>query len=208
MTTNDNDPRLLFSTAAGIAATVIAGTDPAQHRLATSCDGFDVGGLLGHLLFVVQRVAAAGRGENAFDGDPSVVTVASNDWVADWDAARAAVARAWSDDSTLDSTVVLPWATMTGAETLEMWTSEVTTHTWDLARATGQQPVWDDDICAASLNSIRRDLPTADRTAMWASFVESMPAGMPFTPPFGNAVPIGDDAPLIEQLVAWTGRNP
>lgn len=208
MTTNDIDPRVRFSTAAGIAATVIAGTDPTQHPLATNCDGFDVGGLLGHLVFVGQRVAAAGRGENVFDGDPSVDTVASTDWVADWDAARAEIAQAWADDASLDSTVVLPWATMTGAETLDMWTSEVTTHTWDLARATGQQPVWDDDVCAASLTSIRRGLPTADRTEMWASFVESMPEGVPFTPPFGNAVPVADDAPVIDQLVAWTGRNP
>jgi hypothetical protein len=31
---------------------------------------------------------------------------------------------------------------------------------------------------------------------------------MQFDPPFANAVAVGHEAPLIDQLVAWTGRRP
>jgi hypothetical protein len=35
-----------------------------------------------------------------------------------------------------------------------------------------------------------------------------MPANMQFDAPFANAVAVSTDAPLIDQLVAWTGRQP
>jgi hypothetical protein len=31
---------------------------------------------------------------------------------------------------------------------------------------------------------------------------------MQFDPPFANAVAVSTDAPLIDQLVGWTGRQP
>ena len=120
-------------------------------------------------------------------------------------AAADAVDDVWSDDALLDTTVVLPWATMTGAEMLAMYVSEITTHTWDLANATGQSPKWDDAVCQLSLDTMHRDLPMADRTPMWEAFKATMPANMQFDAPFANAVAVGTDAPLIDQLVAWTG---
>ena len=115
---------------------------------------------------------------------------------------------AWSDDAKLDQTVVLPWATMTGAEMLAMYVSEITTHTWDIAKATGQHPEWDDAVCQLALDAMHRDLPMADRTPMWEAFKATAPANFQFDPPFANAVAVGADAPLIDQLVAWTGRQP
>ncbi len=42
---------------------------------------------------------------------------------------------------------------------------------------------------------------------------EAMRASMPaeqrnFADPFADAVPVHDDAPLIDRLVAWNGRQP
>jgi len=99
-------------------------------------------------------------------------------------------------------------ATMTGAEVLSMYVSEITTHTWDLATATGQKPVWDDEVCRLGLAAMHRDLPMADRTPMWEAFRAHAPANLQFDPPFANAVAVPADAPLIDQLVAWTGRQP
>jgi uncharacterized protein (TIGR03086 family) len=134
--------------------------------------------------------------------------IAHDDWVADWRVAAAAVEDAWSDDAKLQRTVVLPWATMTGAEMLAMYVSEVTTHTWDVAEATGQDAAWDDVVCRLALDAMHRDLPMADRTPMWEEFKAHAPSNFQFDPPFANAVAVGTDAPLIEQLVAWTGRQP
>jgi uncharacterized protein (TIGR03086 family) len=203
------DPRPLFVAAVDIATPVIAGVRPDQYDLASPCHDYNVKGLLDHLVFVLHRVATIGRGEEAFApgslGDPTIEHV---DYVADWSAAADAVDDVWSDDALLTSTVVLPWATMTGAEMLAMYVSEITTHTWDIATATGQHPKWDDEVCQLSLDTMHRDLPMADRTPMWEAFKATAPANLQFDAPFANAVAVGKDAPLIEQLVAWTGRQP
>jgi uncharacterized protein (TIGR03086 family) len=203
------DPRPLFAQAVDIAHPVIAGVRRDQLEQPSPCVDFNVQELLDHLVFVLHRVAAIGRGDEAFApgslGDDAVQHV---DWAADWRDRAADVAAAWSDDAALQRTVVLPWATMTGAETLAMYLAEVTTHTWDLATATGQRAAWDDTVCQTALDTMRRGLPMADRAPMWEAFRADAPANIQFDPPFANAVAVASDAPLIDQLVGWTGRQP
>jgi uncharacterized protein (TIGR03086 family) len=203
------DPRPLFATAVAIAEPVIAGVRADQFGSPSPCFEYDVKGLLDHLVFVLNRVAALGRGDEAFvPRSMADEVVEHEDWVADWRAAAVLVEAAWLDDATLSQTVVLPWATMTGAEVLAMYVSEITTHTWDVAKATDQHAAWDDDVCQLALDAMHRDLPMADRTPMWEEFKANAPANFQFDAPFANAVAVRSDAPLIEQLVAWTGRQP
>ena len=208
-TATGGDPRPLFEKAVQIAQPVIAGVRPDQLHRPSPCVEYNVKELLDHLVFVLHRVAALGRGDEAFAPNSMADAVIDHaDWAADWRRASAAVEAAWSDDARLGQTIVLPWATMTGAEVLGMYTSEITTHTWDVAKATGQHPDWDDDVCQLGLDSMHRDLPMADRAPMWAAFRANAPANFQFDAPFANAVAVPADAPLIEQLVAWTGRQP
>lgn len=203
------DPRPLFATAVQIATPIIAGVRPDQLDLPSPCVEFNVKELLAHLVFVLHRVAAIGRGEEAFaPGSMADPVVEHVDWAADWLAAAAIVDDVWSDNALLERTVVLPWATMTGAEMLAMYVSEISTHTWDVARATGQNPAWDDGVCQLALDAMHRDLPMGDRAPLWEAFVANAPANFQFDPPFANAVAVAVDAPLIDQLVAWTGRQP
>jgi len=201
------DPRPVFAPAVDIAEPVIAGVQLEQLDLPSPCIEYSVKELLDHLVFVLHRVAALGRGDEAFAPN-SVAATAHDDWAADWRAAAREMESAWADDAKLRKTVVLPWATMTGAEVLSMYVSEVTTHTWDIATATGQCPAWDDSVCRLGLAAMHRDLPMADRTPMWEAFRAHAPANLQFDPPFANAVAVPADAPLIDQLVAWTGRQP
>jgi uncharacterized protein (TIGR03086 family) len=202
------DPRPQFAAALRIAAPIIAGTRPDQLHLASPCVELDVKGLLDHLVFVLRRVAKLCRGQDAFTpgslGDPS----AERDWATEWQQASVDVEAAAADHTVLTKTIVLPWATMTGAEMLQMYTAEITAHTWDLATATHQSAAWDDDVCRVALAAMHRDLPMADRTPMWEAFRSTMPANAQFDPPFANAVAVGPGATLIEQLVAWLGRRP
>jgi len=203
------DPRPLFARAVEIAEPVIAGVQLEQLDLPSPCVEYSVKELLDHLVFVLHRVAALGRGDEAFA--PKSITDAAmdrEDWAPEWRAAAAEVESAWADDGVLDKLMVLPWATMTGAEVLSMYVSEITTHTWDLATATRQRPAWDEAVCRLGLAAMHRDLPMADRTPMWEAFRAHAPANMQFDPPFANAVAVPLDAPLIDQLVAWTGRQP
>jgi uncharacterized protein (TIGR03086 family) len=201
------DPRPLFATAVQIAEPIIAGVHPDQFDLPSPCIEFDVKGLLDHLVFVLHRVAALGRGDDAFSPN-SMPAVVHTDHAADWRVAAAEVEAVWSDDAKLSDTVVLPWASMSGAAMLSMYISEITTHSWDIAKATGQHPQWDDAVCRLALDAMHRDLPMEDRTPMWDAFKATAPANFQFDPPFANAVAVSRDAPLIDQLVAWTGRQP
>jgi len=201
------DPRPLFAMAVDIAEPVIAGVQLEQLDLPSPCVEYSVKELLDHLVFVLHRVAALGRGDEAFAPN-SLRATDSGNWAAEWRSAAAEMQSAWADDAKLNRTVVLPWATMTGAEVLSMYVSEITTHTWDLATATGQHPEWDDDVCRLGLAAMHRDLPMADRTPMWDAFRAHAPANFQFDAPFANAVAVPLDAPLIDQLVGWTGRQP
>jgi len=203
------DPRPLFASAVQTAEPIIAGVGADQFDLPSPCVEFDVKGLLDHLVFVLHRVAALGRGDEAFAPESMAGAVVDHvNHAADWRAAAADVEAAWSDDAKLTETVVLPWATMTGAAMLSMYVSEITTHSWDIAKATGQNPVWDDAVCQLALDAMHRDLPLADRTPMWDAFKATAPANFQFDAPFANAVAVPLDAPLIDQLIAWTGRQP
>jgi uncharacterized protein (TIGR03086 family) len=187
------DPRPAFLAAARIACDIVAGVSPDQLSDPTPCTEFDVRALLGHLVAVLHRVASVASGEPAIGQAPLVTDVPDDGWGA---AARAAVddvRAAWSDPAVLDREMRLPFGTLPGAAALASYTGELSTHTWDLAVATGQSPAWDEQVLAGALRAIRGKLPTAER-----------PPGVPFA----EAVPVPDDAPLIDRLVAWQGRDP
>src|SRR5689334_334864 len=150
-TLSATDPRAVFARAADTGRAVVAAVTPDQLDQPTPCDDFDVRTVMGHLVEVLRRIAALGRGDDPFGVD---TTVADDQFLAAWDAAAREVQAAWADDATLQKTCVLPWATMDGAQTLAAFTSELTTHTWDLAVATGQRPAWDDRVLAVSLTAI------------------------------------------------------
>lgn len=198
------DPRPTLDRALATALQVVDGITPDQLHLPTPCDDFDVDQLLGHLAFALGRVAACGRGDTLGMQD-EVIT--STDWPHDMRRYAAEVTDAWADAGRLSAAIELPWASMTGAEAVAIYTNEVTVHTWDLAVATGQTIVWDDEVVATCQAAIDTQLPMADRDAMWAAFRDGMPADMDFSAPFANAQPVADDATPIERLVAWNGRS-
>jgi uncharacterized protein (TIGR03086 family) len=198
MTTNTappttTDPRPGFASAAALAADVVAAVRPDQLARPTPCTEFDVRALLGHVLSVFRRVAAVGRGE-PFTTVPHVTTDVPDDgWV---QAVAVAVREAedvWTDPAVLARELRLPFGTLPGAAALATYTGEVSTHTWDLATATGQRPAWDDEVLARALPAIHAKLPADGRGP-----------GIPF----GPVVPVAEDAPLIDRLVAWQGRDP
>lgn len=204
-TSTSADPRPLLDRAITTALTVVDGITPDQLHLPTPCDDFDVEQLLGHIAVALGRVAACGRGDVLGMQDELVT---SDDWQRDLRRYGAEATDAWADAERLAATVELPWAAMTGAEAVAIYTNEVTVHTWDVAVATGQTVAWDDEVVATCQAAIHSQLPLADRDAMWAAFLEGMPAGMDFSAPFANAQPVADGATPIERLVAWNGRRP
>jgi uncharacterized protein (TIGR03086 family) len=70
---------------------------------------------------------------------------------------------------------------------------ELVTHGWDLAVATGRRHLLDDDLAAGALPATVAKIPADHRG-------EDVP--------FGPVVPVADDAPAIDRLVGWLGRDP
>jgi uncharacterized protein (TIGR03086 family) len=203
--TSTTDPRPILDRAIATCGAVIAGVRPEQLTEPTPCTDMDVRALLAHLVGVLDRVAALGNGKNPFA--VSDTPVADDRWPDAWREAGRRTADAWSDDAVLERPMALPWIEGSGAEVLASYFSELTVHTWDLATATGQQPDWDDAVVAAAFDAARRILPAENRRALY----EQVSAARGFDEvavPFAEAVPISDDAPAIDRLVAWNGRDP
>jgi uncharacterized protein (TIGR03086 family) len=187
------DPRPLFASAVATALDVTAAVRPDQLDGPTPCTDFDVRHLLGHLVAVLDRVAAVGRGEDPLSVPFVAQGVPDDGWPAAATAAARRMAEVWADDAVLDRLLRLPFGTLPGAAALAGYAGEVTTHTWDLAVATGQMPEWDPGVLTVALGAIRQKLPSAERGAQI---------------PFADAVPVAADAPLVDQLVGWQGRDP
>ncbi len=198
------DPRPILARAIATGGAVIAGVQPEQLTAPTPCSEMDVRALLGHLVGVLARIAALGN-----DEDPFAVVEAhapGDAWSDAWSQAGIRATDAWRDDAALERPIALPWIQGSGADVLTSYFSELTVHTWDLAQATGQQPHWDDTVVTAALEA-RPILPAENRRALFEEISASI--GLDDVAiPFAEAVPVRDDAPAIDRLVAWNGRDP
>ena len=198
------DPRPILDRAIATGGVVITGVRPEQLTDPTPCTDMNVRTLLAHLIGVLDRVAALGNGTDPFT--VAETPVPDDRWTYAWNESARRATDAWSDDAVLDRPMALPWIDGSGAEVLASYFSELTVHTWDLATATGQQPDWDDVVVAAALDA-RQILPAENRRALFEEI--SIAMGLDeVAVPFAEAVAIPDDAPAIDRLVAWNGRDP
>ncbi|MFN7149916.1 MAG: TIGR03086 family metal-binding protein [Microthrixaceae bacterium] len=203
-TSRTTDPRPLLDHAIATGEAVVAGVRTDQLTAATPCSEMDVRTLCGHLVAVLGRIAALGNGEDPFGVTEAVAP--HDDWSDAWTSAAARAVGAWRDDTTLERPISLPWFQGQGADVLTTYLSELTVHTWDLATATGQQPHWDDAVVTAALQG-PQVVPAENRLALFEQI--SVASGLDEVAiPFAEAVPVPDDAPAIERLVAWNGRDP
>src|SRR6266540_1010835 len=131
-----DDPRVVFERAMTVTTDVVGAIRADQLDDPTPCAEFDVRTLLGHMVGVLDRVAALGKGDDIFSVSLEV-DVADDGWPAAVADALADVRDVWADDSVLAHPVQLPWIQGTGGAALRSWVNEVVVHTWDLAIATG-----------------------------------------------------------------------
>lgn len=202
-----DDHRTTLEHAVALATAVMGRVGPHQMANPTPCPELDVRGLLGHMVTVLRRVAALGRGQDPFATEV-LAPVEGDGHQRAWLAAARDVDAAWADDAVLGRTIRLPWFEASGAAMLVSYLNEVTVHTWDLATATGQRPAWDPKVLSLAFDGIRF-LPGEDRAAMFEATRAAMATeGRDFADPFADAVPVPEEAPLIDRLVAWNGRRP
>lgn len=177
----------LLDTAAADALPVLRGVRDDQLTLPTPCAEYDVHGLLDHLFQVIINFQVLGaKGESDF-GAP--VERLGDDRRERFDTEIAKLIEAWGAPGAEDGLtggMRIPARTV-GAMAL----GDLTVHSWDLARATGQ-PYEPDAAVVRMLN---------DEFAALAPTARSMNV-------FGEAFPVGEDATPFEVLLALTGRDP
>jgi uncharacterized protein (TIGR03086 family) len=188
-----DDPRVPFARAVVTAGVVLAELTVDVASNPTPCAEWDAHQLGGHLVAVIERVAALPSGRS-IDEMPLVRDdLTAQEMSAAFTEAAHAAQAAWTDEA-LTSMVNVPWGEIPGVVAMHVYAAELLIHTWDLASAIGVAPQWHQPDVEAAMQAVQMGIPNESRDL----------ADMPF----GPVVTTADDAPAIHRLVAWVGRTP
>lgn len=190
--TDQDDPRELLRRSLDVASAVVGGLKPDVMSDPTPCSEFDVATLTNHLTGAVARTGSIGHGVPVTGQLEVDASEPEEGWSTAFEAARAEALEAWEDDALLAKEFTLPWATMPGADIVTMYAMEATLHSWDLAVATGQEDLLDDEVAERLLPAAQQWLPPEHRGG---------------DIPFGPVVEVADDARAVDRLAAFTGRS-
>ena len=150
------------------------------------CEGWTARDVVGHLTGWIPGFFGAHGLE--FPPVPSV----QDDPVAAWETVRATLTEALADPAVAARTVETPFSSQSLAETVDMIvTGDVFTHTWDLARATGQDETLDPEqlqLMVAAIGAMPEEAMRAD--------------GM-----FGPPIEVPSDADDQTKFLASVGRR-
>ncbi|WP_314174936.1 TIGR03086 family metal-binding protein [Streptomyces winkii] len=168
---------------------LVAGVSDAQLGDSTPCTEYTVRDLIDHVDQVSRAFTAIARKEPGERAEAPAS--AGGDWRAGVSKAVLALGDAW------DSTAA--WQGMTEGPGVELpnerWgkiaLTEMVVHGWDLAGATGQQFGLPGETLRACFEHVAEFVPNAPVEGLWGPPVEA-PA----------------DAPLLDRIVAVTGRRP
>lgn len=132
---------------------------------------------------LVNQGQQAGEGDgDLLGGDPSAALAA----------AREANLASWRVPGAFGGDRIYPFGTFPGPAAALVNLEEVAVHTWDLAKAAGQDPAIDPGVADLVLGFCR-SIPLDDYRAHGA---------------FGPAVPVPATAAVTDRLVALLGREP
>ena len=156
----------------------------------TPCKDFAVRDVFDHMLGGAGVVAAQLRGVEPTPIDPSTLT--DRDRLEAFPPAMIDLLEAAKAPGALERQVTLPFGTVPGEVVARFLTVDGLVHAWDMARATG-------GTYDPSEETVERTLATAK---------ELIAPEMRDGDTFAAEVTVPDDAPAIDRLVAFTGRQP
>jgi uncharacterized protein (TIGR03086 family) len=152
--------------------------DEKEWSAPTPCDEWDVRAVVDHLLDVQQRFLAGLTGE-AVRTD---ATLRSN---------ATMLTAAFQEEGALDRVVPDRLGDITGRTLLNILVMEHLTHGWDLGKAVGRVPSFDEEVAGRTIDFARMMSPKVP------------PALRRFDPPKA----VRRDAPAIDRLAAFLGRE-
>ena len=174
-------------------AEVLMNVTDDQLDLRTPCEKLTLRDLVGHVGGLASAFTAAARKDFGplTDTPPVEGAPLDEDWRTAYPARLAELARAWAEPAAWDGMSRAGGVNFPGEVGGLIALTEVVIHGWDVAVATGQ----DYDVDPATLEAV---LPHVT-----ASAAEGPIEGL-----FGPAVPIAEDAPVLDRVIALSGRDP
>jgi uncharacterized protein (TIGR03086 family) len=165
-----------------VFAAVLVNVTPEQHSLPSPCADWDVRAVIDHVVGGNQLVQTrAGRTPPALPDDLVAAHALS---------ARGAQETFAAPDG-LTRMFELPFGTVSGARFIGFRTIDLLIHAWDIAKATGQNASFDDEVGQVAL---------ATAQAAPAELVRS--PGV-----FGPEVNCSDGTPIQDRVAAFVGRQ-
>jgi uncharacterized protein (TIGR03086 family) len=179
-----------FEQAVGVARSVLANVEPEQMDGPTPCASWKVRDLVNHLVGGTYFFAAITKGDTA-GGEPP--DFASGDYRAAFEEGSSQAIAAFAAPGALDQTVKAPFGELPGTAWMGLATTDTFTHSWDLAKATGQSTDRAPGLAEQLLAGARGSIPDAVRGD----------EPMPFAPE--KSAP--DGASAADRLAAFLGRS-
>lgn len=164
---------------------IVRDVEPDQLQRPTPCTEWDARAVINHLLgqlwMLLGRITGERSPNAAAPGSlPAHDLIGTNHSVAFDETADTLLSAARAPDALTDQSFL---STIIAADTV--------VHGWDVAKATDLNASFDDELAEHLLSSLGRTLTDDNRA-----------------PAFAPAINIADDAPAIDRLVAFLGRDP
>ncbi|GAA5112578.1 maleylpyruvate isomerase family mycothiol-dependent enzyme [Alloalcanivorax gelatiniphagus] len=178
-----DSPAARHGVVAGEFSRLVAGT--ADWSAPAPVDGWTARDVVDHLVTWFPSFLAGGG--IALPGGPSC----SDDPVVAWQHHADAVQHLVEERGGEELTHPYAGTHQLGDAVDRFYTADVFMHSWDLARATGQSPQLDEDFATGLLEGMRP--------------IEQL---LRESGQYGPAVPVADDAPVVDRLMGFVGRDP
>ncbi|MEU0040444.1 MULTISPECIES: TIGR03086 family metal-binding protein [unclassified Streptomyces] len=189
------DPTLDLGPQALIVARLTAGVTERQLEDITPCPVYAVRHLLGHVGGLAVAFCDAGRKNLGARTDTSPDTAVPDiapDWRETLPKALDELAEVWRDPAAWAGETRAGGVSLPGPVAGAVVADELVVHGWDLARATGQEYEPDPAALHVSYGFLTAAAQDPGRGG-----------GL-----FGPVVPVPDDAPLLDRVIALSGRDP
>jgi uncharacterized protein (TIGR03086 family) len=151
---------------------------------------WDVTALAKHVIREQQWVPLLLAGRSIDDAQRDIQPLDEGDLLGEWRRWSRAATEAW-ESAPFDASVKLSYDTVEMKDYLKEQVSDVTIHSWDMARATHSDEHLDDDLVAATWTIFEPQRETLAATGL-----------------YHDPVDLDEDAPLQFRLLAITGRDP
>jgi uncharacterized protein (TIGR03086 family) len=170
---------------------IIVGVRPEDLPKPTPCKDWNVRLLLNHIIggnHMFAEVAKGGRVDSTGEMDDYTVPDPGSNYLSSADALLAA----WAEPGAMERRVHMPFGDIPASAAVSIHFLDIVVHGWDLARATGQDATIETDLAEEALDISHGFLSPELRA----------------TGVFGPEVPLSEDHPLRDRLVAFMGRRP